>query len=376
VSPTSPDPKNPSDWEAAEVGQPDVGGVQSAPEQGAAQHFSRPRDIEAITRSATFLAVLAYAVGLVVVNAYLFSLGVADFDLLRPRYIATGLLLMGITLGVTASALFASGNLLIFIFRRGVPFVERVFGLLDALAAALMVSIFLYYSLGRSWTATFVLYALGSAVGYSVLRIVHIARSPSRSFEYSPSSSSLPRWLRRRLKSYKPWEPPLAPKWLSYFSWGGLLIVFSFALIVFFATYILPIVPEQFGGVKPRQAELLVSSEAKALFGELGIPLSEEQSHMTTSLRVLFEGNDYYVVQVPDDDTTTFKLNKSDVVGVRISEQPLMEEPTSPLPGPTSTRADFGTKSCAEGGCTVWGPCPDGPDHPPASHWICTPTTK
>jgi hypothetical protein len=59
-----------------------------------------------------------------------------------------------------------------------------------------------------------------------------------------------------------------------------------------------------------------------------------------------------------------------------ISTAPPVEAPTSSLPGPTSTNADYGTKSCAEGGCTVWGPCPEGPDHPPVSHWICTTTTE
>jgi hypothetical protein len=295
--------------------------AQSAPEQNAEQHPSRPRDIEALTRSATFLTVLAYAVGLVLVNAYLFSLGVADFDLLRPRYIASGLLLMGVVLGVTASALFASGNLQVFIFRRRVPPIERLFGLFEAMASAILVCILLYRFVGRSWTYFFWLYILSFAVGYAVLRIVRIAQNPSRSFHYIPSVNGIPNWLRRRLKPYEGWEPPLAPKWISYCGWTALLIVFSFALIVFFATNILPTIPEQFGGLEPKQAELLISSEAKTLYSELGIPLSEDEAHLTVSLLVLFEGNNYYVVQIPDDDTFTFKLNKSDIMGVRITNQ-------------------------------------------------------
>ena len=68
--------------------------------------------------------------------------------------------------------------------------------------------------------------------------------------------------------------------------------------------------------------------------------------------------------------------NKGRSPPTTVSTEPPVEEPTSSLPGPTSTRSDYGTKSCAEGGCTVWGPCPEGPDHPPVSHWICTSTTK
>jgi hypothetical protein len=36
----------------------------------------------------------------------------------------------------------------------------------------------------------------------------------------------------------------------------------------------------------------------------------------------------------------------------------------------TSTGPNYGKVSCAAGGCTVWGPCPNGV--PPASHWNCT----
>jgi hypothetical protein len=36
----------------------------------------------------------------------------------------------------------------------------------------------------------------------------------------------------------------------------------------------------------------------------------------------------------------------------------------------TSTGPNYGKVSCAAGGCTVWGPCPN--DVPPQSHWNCT----
>jgi hypothetical protein len=54
--------------------------------------------------------------------------------------------------------------------------------------------------------------------------------------------------------------------------------------------------------------------------------------------------------------------------------------PTSPASVPPPSLAPgewvdpgYGTKSCAEGGCTVHGPCPNGV--PPASHYDCTDTT-
>jgi hypothetical protein len=60
------------------------------------------------------------------------------------------------------------------------------------------------------------------------------------------------------------------------------------------------------------------------------------------------------------------------VVGVLIGRelQP-SEEEAAPAPT-TSTGPNYGKVSCAAGGCTVWGPCPN--DVPPQSHWSCTET--
>jgi hypothetical protein len=128
---------------------------------------------------------------------------------------------------------------------------------------------------------------------------------------------------------------------------------------------------------------VLISEDAKQGVEELGVSLQGS----TVDLWLVFEGSSFFVFETLVDDETedgaVVRLGKGDVLGIQLNiltdpptTEPPIEVPTSSLPGPTSTRADFGKESCAEGGCTVWGPCPEGSDHPPASHWICTPTTK
>ncbi len=76
------------------------------------------------------------------------------------------------------------------------------------------------------------------------------------------------------------------------------------------------------------------------------------------------------------DDCAAYKRDAERRAAERWAEemanQPMEGIDPESLPGPTSTGPDYGKKSCAEGGCTVWGPCPNGTDHPPVSHWVCT----
>jgi hypothetical protein len=57
------------------------------------------------------------------------------------------------------------------------------------------------------------------------------------------------------------------------------------------------------------------------------------------------------------------------VVGVLIGRDLQRSSERAAVPT-TSTGPNYGKVSCAAGGCTVWGPCPNGV--PPMSHWSCT----
>jgi hypothetical protein len=54
----------------------------------------RAVDLEQLTKALGFLAILFYVVGLLAINGYLFSIGVSDFSLARPRFVYTGALLV------------------------------------------------------------------------------------------------------------------------------------------------------------------------------------------------------------------------------------------------------------------------------------------
>lgn len=264
---------------------------------------------------------LSYAVGLVVVNAYLLSLGVADFDLFRPRYIATGLLVLSIVLGATATAMFAEHNLRTFTLQRGVPLVERAFGLLEAVMPVGLVLASFVSILHQSIYQALVLFFGSAAVGRILVNISYVIRAAGDHFRIRPSLSFMPRWLISRSKSYETWQPPPAPTWVRTISWLALATISSYLLVSVFALSVLPSVPEQFGGARPKESQFVISSDDRNLVAELGIPYSADTSHLTTSLEVLFEGADYYLVQIPWDETTRFKLGKDAVVGVRLDSE-------------------------------------------------------
>src|SRR3954447_15752025 len=67
-----------------------------------------PVDVAAqLTKIAGVAALVTYTVGLIIVNASLFSLGVSEFELFRPRFIATGALVVAI---ITMSTLAVAGT--------------------------------------------------------------------------------------------------------------------------------------------------------------------------------------------------------------------------------------------------------------------------
>lgn len=56
---------------------------------------SRRISIEQATKAVTLCALLAYVLGLVITNTYLYYAGVSEFELLRPRFVTTGVLALG-----------------------------------------------------------------------------------------------------------------------------------------------------------------------------------------------------------------------------------------------------------------------------------------
>jgi hypothetical protein len=83
---------------------PDNGDVdaQKDPKTTPAPKDNIKFDLESITKLSALIAIVAYAVGLIVVNSYLYSLGVSEFDLFRAKFIATGFLAILIVTTATA----------------------------------------------------------------------------------------------------------------------------------------------------------------------------------------------------------------------------------------------------------------------------------
>jgi len=66
----------------------------ASPEARPPRDRASPLDFEKLSKMAGYLALVAYAIGLVAVNSYLYQLGVSEFDLFKPRFVTTGLLIL------------------------------------------------------------------------------------------------------------------------------------------------------------------------------------------------------------------------------------------------------------------------------------------
>jgi hypothetical protein len=244
-----------------------------------------PLTVESLTKTLGAAALVAYGVGLIVVNAYLLRYEVSDFGLFRARFVLTGTLFLSAVAVATVCPLTAAIILVLTWRSEWLPvgsrkmsnFVRMDFTLVAAMLVAVPFAVF-RYALGQAAADSAFLYfgaatlgGLGSLGGF----ILKAGGKPSsRAAQRSPG--------------------PRLPAWTSLPVLGLFFVPYLFLVMSRFATAVYPTVAEQLGGARPTDVTLLVEHDAVASVRALGVPLAEDG---TARVRLLFHGEGFYVVE-------------------------------------------------------------------------------
>lgn len=277
------------------------------------------RNLAAVT--ATF-----YVCGFLTTNSYLYRLGVADFSLLRTRFILTGVLTLtplvvaliwGIYAAVDVDVFSRGGRLL----RRGYLF----------LLGDVAIPFFIYFAL-FAWASendpftsarkAALLSVLCALVAIALLGALYFYRTWDR----RPVSRVL---YRGQPVSYERFSrqfgvPDVMVETMVIAVGITILLLFY---IAYFGDQFYAAIPEQLGGGRPRTVQLLFGSDAVAAVRQLGIPV-DDANLLSPPVQLLWQGESTYVIQLPDSSSrNVVQLDSGMVNGVVSNGRP------SPLPG-------------------------------------------
>jgi hypothetical protein len=236
-----------------------------------------------MAKFAALAAIIAHAVGLVVVNIYLFNLGIADFELFRPRFILTGALALTIVTLSTALVAYLR-DVWAYCTENQLPYSRCAVRLAPGLVYAGIALWALVHLLHQTVFRAIATYVVAFSVGNALVKL----SQPARSYY----------WYRIL---------PAAVIGLA----GGIYLLMLFSFNIY------PSIPQQFGGAEPHRGQFLVKPDAKAGVVELGISFANKDASVTEPVLVLFEGNTYYVIQ-SEDGSIVLRLSKDSIVRARL----------------------------------------------------------
>ncbi len=255
--------------------------------------------IGAVGQLVTFVVLSWYVLGLLVVNMYLYQIGVSDFSVLRTRFVLTGFLavlpLIALLYIFLAVAMAVAG---LKDYRHTDD--DQSGDRLDRLHAFLNVggvlSVFIS-ALGAIW-----IWADSSNIDFRF----HLFWSLGINVEYIFMFLTLvPTVVSFSLGKLALTDMPRSRRPLAFQFWGMLFGVllqvgfFGFLYIDFFASTFYPITPEQFGGGRPKEVVIVLAPESNPLGTALGFaPVN--QGPITRQVDLLWETEQMYVVRDRD----------------------------------------------------------------------------
>ncbi len=221
--------------------------------------------VEGIGRVVAFATVILYVIGLVVTNVYLFGLGASDFTVLRTRFILTGALVVTIiflaTIALIVPLVFVVWSVIkVFEAKRTGKWTN-----LDWMQTTLPLLVFFYF-IGIWVTVT------QSGLGWKSPMLANIDPPSNNavlllvSFSTISALGLMIHILRKRRdgESNFPAAIILGASYLVATLWVMFLAIDPIAATVY------PAVPEQFGGGKPKQVEIVLSDDGIARAAALG----------------------------------------------------------------------------------------------------------
>lgn len=255
--------------------------------------FTQGVSLSSIGQFLTIVTLSGYVLGLLVVNMYLFKIGVSDFSVLRPRFVLTGFL-------ATIPLLFVANiALAVVIAVEGFSGRPRPVDSAESRFKSVLV-----------WFAVFMLFAITTLTiwGWVIRSSIEFRSDLNAEFDGSDvvslfyillliptiialiSTDALLNSASRRINrtQLQTWGFPI-----------GLIFMFSlliFYYIDFFSSTFYPIVPEQFGGGGPKEVAIILAPDSNALGATLGFR-EAAQGLMSRHVDLLWETEQVYVVR-------------------------------------------------------------------------------
>jgi hypothetical protein len=271
------------------------------------------RPIDTVVKVLPLVAISLYALGLVVVNAYLSLYGAADFSLLKPQLIYTGVLVL-VPLFVCAISQSGREGLIwlkewadrmketllarneqvearpgetisrVNLVSRAGPFVQWISSLaerMEARASKAMSRVILLLPAGL-----FFIWFIGLG---------------QRGDEALPHAldlyvtAAILVWLVRKALAYLARGPSTQRDRAYGMLMLLLLVVASAAYLAKFIDDVYRNVPEQYGGQRPFVVQLLLKPDSTAGLERLGLPIPDDRG-VSSPVTVVFEGSDFYLL--------------------------------------------------------------------------------
>lgn len=246
-------------------------------------------DVERVGRIVAYAALGAYVVGLLIVNMYLYQIGMTDFSVLRTRFILTGVLA---TLPVMVVILIVLEVATTIVGIKTKHRAERARG--KRISGSDLVFHGLVPILALIGTVVLLVTAGGIDFRWSLAPVVlfYLALLFLALDSTSKNSLILSGWAR----GSDGWQPSRVQKievHATTIVLGGIL---AFIYLDTFASTFYPKTPEQFGGGKPKQVQIVLSPESAALGVALGFGAATD-SPIVRRVDLLWESDKVYVVR-------------------------------------------------------------------------------
>jgi hypothetical protein len=291
-----------------------------------AEVTARGIDAEQLAKAIGALAIAFYVVGLLATNGYLFSLGVSDFSVLRPRFIYTGALV--VLSGVLAYALpflaFSTAWRLNKIERvidahrkqSGDIETKRTYSRLSFVALfgtaswaillvpTMLVVLFQMGTTGASW-----LQIAPVPIGVSVAGVV---AGFSIHFTWSLSNRVISgaRHIRGKLDEDESRAVRLFPTLSSIFNYrimfgiavASLALITSLAFALYTSIFMrnaYPRIPPQFGGGRPEKVQLVIEDDKTPSIRQIGIQVPAKGT-VSEPVLLLYQGSEVYVLRLTE----------------------------------------------------------------------------
>ena len=279
------------------------------------QQWSQP--IELITKSAAVALAVCYLVGLLVVNIYLWSLGISEFSLLKVRFVYTGAVVL---IWLSASLILSVLAVLIASVSKEAEvehvWVRRLQRLMYRRDAQLVADIILWvgafsYPL---WLGNRVLSGAYLPIHWPLIRVLLptygrlLLVVACLILLASVMNGLVDRFLFIATRNDR-------RMYLAVLTFSTLLAFFGY--VRSFSHRIYPVLPEQAGGGKPRDVQIVFSPDHASIMKSLGIPVCEPLG-ISSRVRLMFDSDNGVVVE---SRGKIVQLRKEMVDGIRITDE-------------------------------------------------------